>query len=103
MVVNTDLLKSNIESAKSYFKDTSCELIPNVGTHGTAEIARYQTNSNQDLPVFVDTLQQAQSFANIGFKYSENSIFSFYAYFRIMAKDVLRNHLPASSAPKNPP
>ena len=68
MVVNTDLLKSNIESAKSYFKDTSCELIPNVGTHGTAEIARYQTNSNQDLPVFVDTLQQAQSFANIGFK-----------------------------------
>jgi D-serine deaminase-like pyridoxal phosphate-dependent protein len=68
VVVNTDLLKSNIENAKSSLYGTSCKLIPNVGTHGTAEIARYQTNSNHDLPVFVDTFQQAQSFANNGFK-----------------------------------
>jgi D-serine deaminase-like pyridoxal phosphate-dependent protein len=68
MVINTDLLKSNIKNAQSSLNGTSCKLIPNVGTHGTAEIARYQTNSDHDLPVFVDTFQQAQSFVNHGFK-----------------------------------
>ena len=68
LLVNSKLLKSNIENAKSYLKDTSCKLIPNVGTHGAAGIARYQTNFDHEAPVFVDTLQQAHSFANNGFK-----------------------------------
>lgn len=67
-MVNSTLLKSNIEDAKSHLQGTFCKLIPNVGTHGTAEIARYQTNSDHEALIFVDTLQQAHSFANNGFR-----------------------------------